>query len=221
MGLPKRDHLLTLLHMPAVADRWRQAHHRDGTEADLARLYDCYVRHQLDMLEPYSQLIPGVLGCVAHLRQMSIRIGATTGYFREAAARVQRAAAGQGFVPEYSVCVEDVPAGRPAPWMIYRIMEALKVYPPKVVVKVGDTTSDIEEGLHAGAWSIGVTRSSSEVGHSEEALSQLPASQKQELLTRARQTLSSAGAHAVIETLGELPSQIEDLNIRLGRGEKP
>ena len=47
-------------------------------------------------------------------------------------------------------------------------MEALGIYPPTAVVKVGDTVPDIGEGLAAGAWSVGVLRSSSEVGCTEE-----------------------------------------------------
>ena len=56
-----------------------------------------------------------------------------------------------------------MPAGRPAPWMIFRCMEALNVYPPAAVVKVGDTVIDIEDGLNAGAWSVGVVDSSNEM----------------------------------------------------------
>ena len=36
----------------------------------------------------------------------------------------------QGYEPDANVCGDDVPAGRPAPWMIFRVMEQLDVYPP-------------------------------------------------------------------------------------------
>jgi phosphonoacetaldehyde hydrolase len=221
MGLPKRDHLRTMLQLPTVAQRWREAHGRDWNNSGLATLYERFMAHQLEALDQHNDLVPGVLDCTAALRRLGIRIGASTGYFRAAAARVCAAAARQGFVPDVSVCVDDVPAGRPAPWMIYRIMEAVEVYPPAAVVKVGDTVPDIAEGLSAGAWSIGVTKSSSEVGCSEEEFHRLSAAEQQPLLTQAREKFRSAGAHAVLDTLAELPDLIAELNRRLGGGVKP
>jgi phosphonoacetaldehyde hydrolase len=212
MGLPKRDHLRALLSLPAVRQRWRQAHGHDPTEADLATLYDEFLPAQLAVLGRHNDLVPGALDCLHRLRQQGVRIGVTTGYFREAALRVREAAARQGFVAEHLACPEDVAAGRPAPWMIYRLMEALDVFPPSAVVKVGDTVADVEEGRNAGVWSVGVTRSSSEVGLGEEELNALPAPQRHDLLSRAAQKLRGAGAHAVIETLAELPELLAKLS---------
>jgi phosphonoacetaldehyde hydrolase len=212
MGLPKRDHLRALLCLPAVRQRWRQAHGRDWTEADLTALYDHFLPIQLAVLERHSDLVPGALDCTDRLRRQGVRIGMTTGYFREAAVRVREAAARKGFVAERVVCPEDVPAGRPAPWMVYRLMEALDVFPPSAVVKVGDTVADVAEGLNAGAWSVGVTRSSSEVGLGEEELNSLPAPERHDLLNRAAQKLRGAGAHAVIETLAELPERLANFS---------
>src|SRR5262249_33167255 len=139
------------------------------------------------------------------LRRRDIQIGATTGYFREAAEIVYEAARRQGFVPDACACAEDVPAGRPAPWMIFRILQALGTYPPSAVVKVGDTVPDIGEGLSAGAWSLGVTRTSSDVGCTEEQLAKLPGMLRQAKLRTARQNLLDAGAHAVLESVADLP----------------
>ena len=73
----------------------------------------------------------------------------------------------QGYVPDVSLGAGDAPEGRPWPYMIFRIMEKLHIKSVSAVLKVGDTVHDIEEGLNAGVWSVGVTRSSSEVGCSE------------------------------------------------------
>jgi len=40
-------------------------------------------------------------------------------------------------------------------------------------------------------------------------------------LTHTRDLLQKAGAHYVIDTWEQMPDVIEDVNIRLGRGEKP
>ncbi len=132
-----------------------------------------------------------------------------------------RRAAEQGYRPDHCVCAEEVPAGRPAPWMIFRTMEALGVFPPAVVVKVGDTVPDIAEGRAAGTWSVGVVRSSSEVGCTLPEWTALPPPEQQRRSSSCRAKLLAAGAHAVVDTLAELPALIDEFNGRLGRGEKP
>jgi phosphonoacetaldehyde hydrolase len=211
MGLHKKDHIRVMLQLPQVAERWRRAHGRDWNEADVQELYRRFMPRQLEVIEQHSRLVPGLLECVAELRRLGVRIGATTGYFREAAEHLYDSARSQGFVPDHCVCAEEVPAGRPAPWMVFRIMEALDIYPPAAVLKVGDTVPDIGEGLHAGAWSVGVVRSSSEVGCTEDELAALPMAEREAKLAAAREKLLAAGAHRVIAALDEVPRLVTDL----------
>jgi phosphoglycolate phosphatase-like HAD superfamily hydrolase len=49
------------------------------------------------------------------------------------------------------VCTEDVPQGRPAPYMIFRAMEATGVTNVAQVLTAGDATRDLESGTNAGA----------------------------------------------------------------------
>jgi phosphonoacetaldehyde hydrolase len=221
MGLGKKDHVRALLRAPAVAERWRRLHGGGPTEADVEAVYADLVPLLLEGIDAHSGLVPGLLGCVAELRRRGLRVGGTTGYFRSAANRAAAAARRQGFAPDCSVCAEDVPAGRPAPWMLFRNMEALGVYPPAAVVKVGDTVHDVEEGRNARAWSVGVTRTSSEVGRTEAELAALPAAERQALLGAARDKLLGAGAHAVLESVAELPGLLDALNARLRAGDQP
>jgi phosphonoacetaldehyde hydrolase len=221
MGLGKRDHIRELLKLPAVASRWRERHGGDATENDVDDLYRRFVPLQLEVIDEFSEVVPGLLDCVGELRGRGVAVGATTGYFREAAERVYRRAAEQGYRPDHCVCAEEVPAGRPAPWMVFRVMEALGVYPPSAVVKVGDTAPDIGEGLAAGAWSVGVVRSSSEVGCTAREWAALPPAEQQRRAAACRAPLLAAGAHAVIDTLAELPAVLDDFDARLGRGEMP
>lgn len=218
MGLHKKDHIRVMLSVPDVAERFRRVHGRSWTEADVDELYRQFMPLQLDVMEAHSHLVPGLLECVAELRRLGMKIGATTGYFREAADRVTAAAARQGYTPDCCVCADDVPAGRPAPWMLFRIMQTLGIYPPSTVVKVGDTVPDIEEGLAAGCWSVGVVRSSSEVGCTAAELEALPAEERRLRLSAARSKLLAAGAHAVIDSLAELPALIQGLTARLHVG---
>ena len=51
----------------------------------------------------------------------------------------------------------DAPAGRPAPYLIYRAMMDLNVHDVSTVAVVGDTPLDLQAGANAGAgWVIGV-----------------------------------------------------------------
>ena len=212
MGLHKKDHLHALLRQPEVSQRWKRTAGRTWNEKDLEALYNTFIPIQLETVAEHAQIVPGLLECVEALRRRDIRIGATTGYFRAAAERVYDAARRQGFVPDCALCADDVSLGRPAPWMIFRIMETVGVYPPCTVVKVGDTVPDIEEGRNAGAWSVGVTRSSSAVGCTEEELAALSEPQRQAKLDDARRQFLDARAHAVIDALADLPSLVDQFS---------
>src|SRR5437868_5685566 len=107
MGLPKKEHLRALLQLPDLAARWRQVHGRVANAQDLESLYNDFIPLQLEALDRHSQLVPGLLDCVAELRRRGIRLGATTGYFRQAAERVSAAARQQGFVPDFAICAEE------------------------------------------------------------------------------------------------------------------
>jgi phosphonoacetaldehyde hydrolase len=221
MGLHKKDHLRALLQLPDVSRRWRERYGSEATENDIDDLYRHFMQLQLEVIDEFTRLMPGLLDVVGILRSRGIAIGASTGYFRAAAERVYRAAAAQGYRPDHCICAEEVTAGRPAPWMVFRIMEALGHFPPAIVVKVGDTVPDIGEGLAAGVWSVGVLRSSSYVGCTEEEWDALPLAEQVRRVDSCREKLLAAGAHAVVETLAELPAVLNDFDARLGRGEKP
>jgi phosphonoacetaldehyde hydrolase len=221
MGLHKKDHIRALLEMPQVTQRFRSAYSRDANEQDVECLYRDFIPIQLEAIGDYSRLVSSLLDCVAELRARGIAVGATTGYFREAAERVYSEARAQGYRPDCCMCAEDVPEGRPAPWMIFRIIEVLRVFPPSCVVKVGDTVPDIEEGRNAGVWSVGVTETSNEVGYPEEGFANLAPGVQRKKLAVAQTKLEAAGAHAVIRSLADLPALISNFEARLQLGERP
>lgn len=217
MGLHKRDHLRLLMGLPASRKAFHQRHQRDWTEADLESIYlNDLIPVQMAALKDHSQLLPHVLDTVDTLRTRGIKIGTSTGYFREAATVVYAAAKEQGYVPDCNILPDDVPQARPAPWMIFRNMEALGVYPPSAVVKVGDTPSDMAEARNAGAWAIGVLATGSEVGVTEEQWRHAAAAQRTAWLATARNKLLAAGAHDTIDTLEDLPEKIRELEERNG-----
>jgi phosphonoacetaldehyde hydrolase len=221
MGLPKRDHIAALLKSPGVAERWRAAHGREGTDADVDRLYAAFIPRQLDVIDAHAEPVPGLLDAVAEVRRRGVRIGGTTGYFREAADWAAAAAKRQGYAPDATLCPDDVRAGRPSPWMIFRLMEMLDVCPPAAVVKIGDTVPDIEEGRNAGVWTVGVTHTGSDVGCTAAELAALPEWERAERVRAAGRRLLAAGAHDLIPSAAEMPTLLDRLGRRLARGECP
>jgi phosphonoacetaldehyde hydrolase len=221
MGLHKKDHIRAMLGTEAVGQKWRKATGRAWTETDVEELYRAVTPLQLEAVARHSELIPGVVSTVNELRRRGMKIAATTGYFRQAADAVLAAAKRQGYEPDFHVCADDVPAGRPAPWMIFRCMEALNVYPPAAVVKVGDTVIDIEDGRNAGCWSVGVVDSSNEMGLTGAELNALSEAQCDARRERILNRYWDAGAHASVTDITDLPEIIDALNERLAKGEHP
>lgn len=221
MGMEKRAHIKAVTEMEEVAAAWKKKHGRAVTGDDIDSMYDDFVPLLMEIIQSHSTLIPGVLETITELRRQGIKIGSSTGYFHEAAEAVKQCAAAEGYIPDATICASDVVAGRPAPWMIYRLMEKLNVYPPETVINVGDTVIDIESGLNAGVWSVGVAATGNETGMTEEEFSSLPASNRESTVQKARKKLSQAGAHWVIDTMSELPDVVTSINTLLGQGVRP
>ena len=60
-----------------------------------------------------------------------------------------------------------LPAGRPAPYMIFENLTKLAVPSLDAVIKVGDTIADILEGVNAKVYSVGVILGSNEMALTE------------------------------------------------------
>lgn len=213
MGLYKKDHIRVMLSDPSIAARWLSAHGRNWVESDVEALYRDVTPRQVEAAGRYSLPVPGLATCVEEIRRLGLKIGGTTGYFREAAEVTARVARNHGYAPDANVCADDVPAGRPAPWMLFRVMERLEVYPPRSVVKVGDTTADIAEALNAGAWAVAVIDSGNAIGRSATDFAALPDSEKRRLRANAKAELRDADF--VIETIADLPAILQDIDGKL------
>jgi len=221
MGMHKCDHIRAITQMPRVAAAWQAVHRRLPTEADVAAMYEEFIPLQLKVLADYADPIPGAVETIAKLRQRGLKIGSTTGYNRQMMDVLAAEAARRGFRPDAIVCVSDVPAGRPEPWMAFRSAQELRAYPPARCVKVGDTVPDIEEGLNAGMWTVAVALTGNELGLTAEGLAALSRDELETRREHAHLRLAEAGAHYVIDGIWSLPTVLEDIEERLGIGELP
>jgi phosphonatase-like hydrolase len=103
--------------------------------------------------------LPGVDKVFTYLREKGVKIGLDTGFSKDIAqAILDRLGWEKEGKVNYVVASDEVPSGRPAPFMIQKMMQEAGISDPRQVVKIGDTEVDINEGLNAGClFSIGVT----------------------------------------------------------------
>ena len=99
--------------------------------------------------------------------------------------------------------------------MLYENAVRLRVSTLASIAKVGDTPADIQEGLNAGTWSIGVAATGNGIGLANEEFQALPLSERRTRVERARRELKDAGAHYVVDTLAELDPVLDDIDARL------
>ena len=121
-------------------------------------------------------------------------------------------AAQLGYAPDFWISPDGVGGkGRPYPYMIFENLKALEVSGVKNAVKVGDTVSDIQEGVSAGVWSVGVVEGSSVLGLSQGEYEALTPEERRAACRRAEETFRAAGAHFVLNNLSQLPELIHML----------
>jgi phosphonoacetaldehyde hydrolase len=184
-------------------------------------LYNEFIPLQTACLPDYRDLIPGAAEAVAAFKENGIKVAATTGYNEEMTRIVLDAAARQGLEPDCAVCAAQVPRGRPAPWLIYRSMEHLNVYPPAAVVKIGDTIADIEAGLNAGVWTIGVVKTGNMLGLPLPEVQALSGEELRDRLERQTQRMYAAGAHWVVEAISACMEIMASIEAALAGGRSP
>ena len=221
MGAHKMVHIRQISQIAAVARRWEEVHGRACAEGDVEAMFEMFVPLQLDCLAEYADLIPGTLQTVAACRERGMKIGSTTGYTGEMMKLLQAEAKQRGYEPDSTVCATDVPFGRPEPWMCLRNAENLGVFPMEAAVKIGDTLPDIDEGLNAGMWTIGLAKTGNELGLNEEEIESLPQERYQRLMARAYQRMHQSGAHYVVDSIEDVMPCLDDIERRLGCGEAP
>jgi phosphonoacetaldehyde hydrolase len=221
MGIAKLDHIRNLFAEPEVIADWAQQYGSQPQPSDVEEIYAQFIPLQMDCLLQYSQLIEGVAETVERFRSKGLKIASTTGYTRPMLEDLLTVAAKQGYRPDQSLCPEDVGAGRPHPYMCYRLAIDLKTYPLWTCVKIGDTESDIAEGLNAGMWTIGVTRTGNMVGLSEADWKALDTNSQAQHIQKATESFKHAGAHYVIDTVADSLPVLEEIAMRLKHGDRP
>lgn len=214
MGMLKRDHIRTMLKMERIAAEWEKVTGHAAGDKDVEAVYAQFEPKLFSILTDFAAPKPYVLDAVAQLRAMGLKIGSTTGYTDAMMGVVVPKAAELGYAPDCWFSPDAVDGkGRPAPYMVFENMKALGISDVKRVVKVGDTVSDIQEGINAGVWSVGVLEGSSELGLSQEEFEALTAEERNAACRKVEKTFRAAGAHFVIRNLSELSQLLRAIGV--------
>lgn len=125
-----------------------------------SRVDRAYALFQRTLLAAYgpggATAIDGAAAVITTLRTAGVRVALNTGFDRPLTAHLLDGL-GWTTIADAVVCGDEVPLGRPAPYLIYRAMERTRVVDAARVANVGDTALDLGAGHHARVgWNIGV-----------------------------------------------------------------
>lgn len=109
--------------------------------------------------DPEIKAVEGAEEVFNALHEMGIKVALDTGFSRDITDIIlKRVGWDQSGHIDATAASDEVPKGRPFPFMIQKIMNSLGIEDPKSVVKIGDTEVDIHEGHNAEClMSIGIT----------------------------------------------------------------
>lgn len=96
-------------------------------------------------------LMPGAVEALQALREADLKLATNSGLNRPLAESVLTRLRRKLGPFDADVCGDDVPEGRPAPFMVYLAMERAGIHDARSVVTVGDTPLDLQAGTNAGA----------------------------------------------------------------------
>jgi len=135
----------------------------DDSHAHVLKVYDVFAA-KLD--EAYGRTppapIPGVLETFETLHRAGVKVALQTGYGAAVANSIMTSLGWTvGETVDALVTSDTVTASRPAPYLIFRAMEATGVRDVRRVLTAGDTPNDLGAGMNAGAgFVVGVTTGS-------------------------------------------------------------
>ncbi|AQZ60674.1 phosphonoacetaldehyde hydrolase [[Actinomadura] parvosata subsp. kistnae] len=151
MGADKREAIAALLTGSPTGGPSRETSGGPSGETIDAAFADFRARLRAAYAARPPAPLPGVPEAIGTLRAAGVKVALTTGFDREVTTELLKVVGWEHGVLDAVVCVDDVTTGRPAPYMIFRAMEATGVHDVGRVLTAGDTVRDLEAGTNAGA----------------------------------------------------------------------
>lgn len=122
-------------------------------------IHTSFVNNMIQFYETTTEIgpLPNVEETFEVLRNEGIKIGLDTGFSKNIADVIMKRLSWENKV-DIMVASDEVPKGRPYPYMIEKIMTATGITNAAQVAKVGDTEVDINEGINSGCrFVVGIT----------------------------------------------------------------
>ncbi|MBI2666079.1 phosphonoacetaldehyde hydrolase [Candidatus Woesearchaeota archaeon] len=232
-----------------VVERWTEQFGKAPQKDDAEGIFSLFISAQIKCLPKYTDLIPGTLETVEYCRKLGLKIGSTTGYMGNDAPTYNmmtillKEAEKLGYVPDVSVCATghvaergwergkwnqrwkeskvNLPQARPAPWMCLENAKRMNIYPFYKCVKVDDTVDGISEGVNAGMWTIGLIKTSSDMGLTEAEVNALPKQELEKRLKLNYDKMKEAGANYIVDGIWNVPEKIEEIQRLVKYGGRP
>jgi len=221
MGLHKKFHTESILKESVISELWEKNFGRIPNQLDVDMIFDNLGPAMDQSVQEFSDPIDGVIEFMEIMQKEGIKFGSTTGYVRNMMNILLPVAESQGLVFDSVVTPDEVKYGRPHPYMIYKNAMNLETYPIWKMVKIGDTIADIEEGLNAGMWVIGLTKSGNEMGMSQQELLNTDEKIIEEKEAMITEKFLNAGAHYTAGSVADCYEIIEDINHRIKINDLP
>jgi phosphonatase-like hydrolase len=131
------------------------------TEDWVMELHQHFLDEMLDFYrnDPSVEPVSDAEYVFQQLHDRGVKVALDTGFSRDITdVIIERFGWLERGLIDASAASNEVPAGRPYPFMIQSVMAELGVDEPQAVAKVGDTISDLQEGKSANCgWVIGIT----------------------------------------------------------------
>ena len=150
-GASKREAIRTLLAQ-------KTGESGAGLQAHADQVYIAFRQALMALFEGQGvQAIPGTEGTFDQLHDLGVKIALNTGFDRTITDLILGSLGWRQGRVEAVVCGDEVPQGRPAPYLIFRCMQQVGALSVHRVANVGDTVLDLQAGYHAGVrWNVGV-----------------------------------------------------------------
>lgn len=153
VGLPIQavDPLMGRAKPLAILELLRTARGTEPDAGEVDRVHESFRRHVMSYYrtDPQVREMPGAEWCFGVLRDAGVRVTLDTGFDRQTLEVILDRMGWHGLVDD-TITSDEVAHGRPAPDMVRELMRRGGITDAAAVCKVGDSISDLEEGINAG-----------------------------------------------------------------------
>lgn len=130
----------------------KETDHSILSEALINEIHDQFLHEMIQYYKTADDLdaLPYAEETFQKFHDAGIKVILDTGFSHDITAIImERLGWLQNGLVDMTVSSDEVAAGRPAPYMIQKAMEAFGIQDPKSVIKLGDTEVDVNEGKNA------------------------------------------------------------------------